>query len=151
MSIPDPYSSNYNLGPSKDAALWDKICGGACFAGGLCSGVAGLFASAILAFWTNFYNQMARSNADVVPSGTMPAVGAGVGMVMAVFVAAAIVQFCIGCGMWNSRKWAFIAALPTYGLCAIASIQSVVGFVVSLALVVYSICRLNGSVGPAPN
>jgi hypothetical protein len=148
----NPYPGSSASGPSKDAALWDKICGGVSMVGGLCSSLLGLFATAIFGMFASMLNQASTTEpGNRPPAEFLPIFGTGAGMVLVVFLTIAALQFAIGFGMWSSRKWAFIAAIPVYGFCGITSAKSVIGCVVSLALVVYSICRLTGSIGPAPD
>lgn len=66
------------------------------------------------------------------------------------FLISALVQIAVGIGIWNHRKWAFLAALPMYGFCALTFAIYDLARLLGFALVVYAIVRLTGNMGPRP-
>ncbi|MFI5385862.1 MAG: hypothetical protein ACHQ50_07050 [Fimbriimonadales bacterium] len=68
-------------------------------------------------------------------------------ILIAVVLAIGILQFTSGLGIMRSRAWGFYAAIAAsvIGLCG-----GVLGIVFSVALIIYTIMRLTGSVGPKP-
>ena len=71
--------------------------------------------------------------------------GAGVASLLMVFLAPlAIVKFAAGYAMMTSRQWSFIVAI-------IFTVLSTLTAPWNLVLLVYSVLRISGAVGPKPS
>lgn len=135
--------------PPSNTEMLDKICAGAAGVMGLCTGAAAVVGSLVGSLMLGLPTK-ASAGTDDPSASFIGDYGRFMVGIMAAFVVGAILQIVVAFGLWNHRKWAFIAAIPVYGLCLLGSAKSVIGAVLSLAIVVYAILRLTGNLGPRP-
>lgn len=119
--------------------VWDKVAGLVAIVINICcvafvAGLASIFAAVGLT------------------AGAVPGLAAGaiVGVVLMLVIGSSVLGVVAGFGMLQGKRWGFLLGAIVFGLATLSNLSGGNGLGVGLeaALMIYSILRLTGNVGP---